>query len=178
MRKRLFKFASVLAVCLLAVGGSGAFEKKEQVGKVEIIPSSSFAVNAAELTEIDGRPHLKYSVTNVSKQTVPILTVTLTTFGGEGKLRARQIWRVRADLAMSSKMDSTLPVNAHFKPAARMVVEFASASALEGGGTCNDKFCNECTTNAINACGEGRVQGLSCTLSTCSCSFECKGEIQ
>jgi hypothetical protein len=59
-------------------------------------------------------------------------------------------------------------------------MSFAGVRAFQGGGggTCNQTFCTECTNNAIKACGEGQVKTVSCTLSTCSCNFDCKAQIE
>lgn len=179
MRKTLTRhtIAAGLIICLSLVGLVWAVGNGPGL-RVETVSSESLDATDTEIIEINRRPHLKYSVANKSGKSVPAVAVTLTAFDAKGRLRSRQTWVTRTDLAGGARTSSILAVTAGLKSASRVVAEFAEASVAQEGQACTESYCTQCTSSAEKLCGAGpgKVKDYSCTVgSSCSCSFTCGG---
>lgn len=170
----LFRFSGVAALLILASVNLAA--GREQRQKVEATPSDSFRVEHASVVYVGGRPHLEYSLTNVSGEPAATLTITLTAFGVKGNVRSRQEWRIPSGLPDRARTGATLPLDIKVKSAARLALEVSGISPAQN--PCGTDFCTSCGTQATNLCGEGKIGSYSCSVgSTCTCSFSCKGEL-
>jgi hypothetical protein len=175
MRKHLTPRSTAASLIIfLSVAGLAWAGGSKSGGRVKVIPSETFDAAGVEIVDINRRPHLKYSVTNKSGQSVQAVVVTLTAYDARGNLHSRQTWITRTDLADRTQTSSILAVTAGLKSAARITAEFAGAVIAQEGSACTQGYCDQCTASAEKLCGAGKVKEYSCTVgSTCSCSFTC-----
>lgn len=173
---RITRLGSVLIFSLFLIGTGSADRNVKQGGKVAVVPSSSFAADNVTVAYINRRPHLEYSLTNISSDVVPALEVRFAAYDAKGNLRGRQTWITRDSLPAGSKVNSILAVSLDLKSTANMIVEFISVNPLQDG--CDSKFCNECSREARETCGSGKVQSVDCSVgSACTCSYTCRAPI-
>ena len=173
---RMTRLGTMLVFSLFLIGTASADRNVKQGSKVEVAPSSSFATDNVTVAYINRRPHLEYSLTNISSDVVPALMVKLAAYDVKGNLRGRQTWITRVSLPTGSKVNSILAVSLDLKSAANMTVEFVPVNPLQEG--CDWRFCNECSREARETCGTGKVQSVDCTVgSSCNCSYTCRAPI-
>lgn len=162
---------------LITVGSAGG--NAEQNGKIEVVPSGSFNAEYAKVIYISNQPHLQFTLTNISRDMVSGLTVTLTAYDAKGSFVGRQKWITRPDLPAGSKVNSTLAMSLDLKLAKNMKLEFTPISLAQGPGCDSGTFCTSCSKEARETCGTGKVQAVTCsTGETCSCAYTCRGAIQ
>jgi hypothetical protein len=162
-------------ISLFLIGTGLAGRGASQSGKIEVLPSSSFAADHVDVAYINRRPHLQYSLTNISSDVVPALMVRLAAYDAKGNLRGRQTWVTENSLPTGSKVNSILAMTLDFETTANMIVEFVPVDPLQSG--CGENFCNECSREARESCAK-KVQSVDCTVgSVCSCSYQCRAAI-
>ena len=170
------RIATMLILSFLLVGVSLAERRSQWTGKVGIRPgesSSSLIAESVKVVYIKQQPHLQYSVTNIAADIVPALGVTMNVYDSQGNLSGSQKWALNSNLRKGDSSSSILATGLKLRPSSRVEVEFAALASLQQG--CPSSYCNECTTNAMRACGERGVATFACTVGdTCSCEFTCR----
>lgn len=162
---------------LITVGSAGG--NVEQNGKIEVVSSSYLNAEHAKVIFMSNQPHLQFTVTNISRDMVSGLTVTLTAYDKKGSFVGRQKWITRPDLPAGSKVNSTLAMSLDLKSAKNMKLEFAPVNLAQGIPGCDSgTFCTSCSKEARETCGAGKVQSVSCsTGENCSCAYSCRAPI-
>lgn len=128
-----------------------------QSSEIEVQPSNSFAADHVDVAYINRRPHLQYSLTNISSDVVSAVMVRLAAYDAKGNLSGRQTWVTSDSLPTGSKVNSILAISLDLKSTASMIVEFVPVSPLQSG--CGENFCNECSREARESCGK-KVQSF------------------
>src|SRR5215213_3654366 len=173
---RTNRFSAVLPLFIMLTASGLASSDLSQDVTIEIAPAYQFSSESAQILWDDGKPQLRYSITNASASLVPFIKVVMSVYDVKGYLRGRQKWIFQEPLSEWSSKTATIPIKVNLKDAAKIKVEFAAITNQEIPGCDSDKFCSSCSKEARDTCGTGKVQSVECLVGqSCSWSYTCRG---
>ncbi len=143
-----------------------------QTNSVEGTNLSIFSVKKFNLMEKGVGLQFQFSIANKSKQISPGVEVVLSAYNKSNNLKARHTRRIIEQIPTNTTLFSLFDVNSELKGGYRYTVEFFTPQQTNS----LDGECDSCTSNAIRACGQGKVKSVSCTLGpngTYDCSYSC-----
>jgi hypothetical protein len=172
---RINRLSVVLPLFILLTVSGLASNNLNQDVNIEIAPTYQFSSESAQIVWDNGKPNLRYSITNASASLVPSIKVVMSIYDVKGYLRGRQRWVFQEPVPEWSTKTASIPIKVDLKDAVIIRMEFVAITSQEIPGCDSDKFCSSCSKEARDTCGTGKVQSVECLVGqSCSCSYTCR----